>query len=755
MFRFVPVLGLLLSLLWPAILSYGHGAATDYEDAVVTMYIAYYGRPGDPDGVDFWAEKLEQAEGDLAAIINSFGNSDEYNKRFAGLNNDALVNNIYQQLFGRDADTDGRNFYVGKLQSGELNLASIALDIYRGVQNEDALIVANKLTVAHSFTDHIADNGLSYGADEINDAKDLLGRVDASDASLVTAATDLTDLFALDAGSSCTQFEGSFERIQSIIFDGYNCTNSACHGGSGNTGNLDLSANVAYQNLFRVDASASLTEPTQLVYPGEQGLSFLFQKLAAGTEGTSLPDGGGQAMPFGGAALTEDHLEAMRLWIRAGAPEFTDVDDVATLLGCSVGTAPKANKILPPPAPVIGEGVQFVSGPWTVETNSEDEVCFATYYDLEKIPGALPDWAKVDCSGGAYNNYDGECFAYNKQAFTQDPQSHHSIISSYVGATSPLDSAWGQWQCLNGPSAGMACDPTRIGEPVSEGGADCGGDLYACGTPAQSSFACTGWGARDHRQLRVSMGGAQSPVSNNNFTGGVYSVMPSKGVIIWNSHAFNLTTEDTTVEQYNNFYFAAGEERKHRNRAIFDSKDIFIANVPPYQERTYCSTTTIPVGSRLTELGSHAHKRGVLWQTWLPPQDPTCKTSTACTPNTEPADYVSKIYNDPLVITYDPPLEYDSSNAADRTIKFCLTYDNGLNFPELLKRNSLSVGSKCGNGSGNPLHCIDGVTPGQVCSDDSECGDGGVCDACNVWGGATTEDEMMILLGSYYLVPVE
>ena len=59
---------MLLSLLWPAILSYGHGAATDYEDAVVTMYIAYYGRPGDPDGVDFWAEKLEQAEGDLRAL---------------------------------------------------------------------------------------------------------------------------------------------------------------------------------------------------------------------------------------------------------------------------------------------------------------------------------------------------------------------------------------------------------------------------------------------------------------------------------------------------------------------------------------------------------------------------------------------------------------------------------------------------------------------------------------------------------------
>ena len=551
---------------------------------------------------------------------------------------------------------------------------------------------------------------------------------------------------------NCSKFSGSYERIQEIVFEGYNCTNSACHSSENSAGQLDLTAGASFENLFRVNSTANLAEPMQRVYPGEQKLSFLYNKLAAGTLGEELPQGGGQAMPLGGSPLTTDHLEAMRLWIRAGAPETTDVDDVATLLGCGEATPPQANKIMPPEAPVMGEGVQFNSGPWTVLPNSENEVCFATYYDLDKMPGVLPESSKTECVGGVYDNYDGECFTYKRRVLTQDPQSHHSIIDAYVGQAPPLDPSWGAWQCLNGPSEGMSCDPTRIGEPVALGGADCGGSQYVCGTPAKKTTACIGWGPIDRRSSLVGMGGAQQPISASNLGTGVYSVLPTKGVIIWNSHAFNLSNKATTIEQYNSFEFATPAESTYRNRGIFDAKNIFVANVPPYERRTYCSTTTLPIGARLTELGSHAHKRGVFWQTWLPPQDPTCSVNNGCEPNSTPPDYVSRVYNDPLTINYDPPLEYDGLMRKERTIKFCATYDNGQEFPDLLKRNSTSVGTKCLG----KAFCAGGPTPGLACgADDSICGDGGSCDACPVVGGVTTEDEMFILLGNYYVVPPE
>jgi len=45
------------------------------EESINTIqqaYIAYYGRPGDPGGVDFWCEKLDQENGNLDAIIARF-----------------------------------------------------------------------------------------------------------------------------------------------------------------------------------------------------------------------------------------------------------------------------------------------------------------------------------------------------------------------------------------------------------------------------------------------------------------------------------------------------------------------------------------------------------------------------------------------------------------------------------------------------------------------------------------------------------
>ena len=550
--------------------------------------------------------------------------------------------------------------------------------------------------------------------------------------------------------SVCDQYNGSFERIQDIVFNGYNCTNSACHGAGASAGGLDLSPSVAYQNLFRVTASANLTDPLQLVFPGEQKNSFLFLKLNAATNGTSLPTGGGLAMPLGRQGLTANHLEAMRLWIRGGAPETTDVDGVATLLGCDTATSPTANKIAPPDAPAIGEGIQFPSGAWPVLPGTENEVCYATYYDLKKTPEYLPQWAETACAGSVYSDYDGSCMATNARTLTQDPQSHHSIIDVYVGDTSPLDPSWGEWQCLNGPFKGASCDPTRIGVPVSEGGADCGDSLQVCGTVPVKSIACRGWGPGDRAYKSVGMGGAQSPISSNTAVPGVYSVLPSKGVITWNSHAFNLSAKATTISQYNNFMFAPQDGRQFRSRGIFDAKDIFIANVPPYQRRTYCSTYTLPKGARLTQLGSHAHKRGVLWQTWLPPQDSSCTARNGCKPNATTPDYVSRIYNDPLYLDYDPPLEFDFTDSTQRTMKFCVTYDNGDEFPDLLKRNSTSVGTKCVSNA----YCAGGAFAGTFCgADDGLCGDGGSCDACPVRGGVTTEDEMFLLLGSFYVVP--
>jgi hypothetical protein len=49
--------------------------------------------------------------------------------------------------------------------------------------------------------------------------------------------------------------------------------------------------------------------------------------------------------------------------------------------------------------------------------------------------------------------------------------------------------------------------------------------------------------------------------------------------------------------------------------------------------------------------------------------------------------------------------------------------------------------------------CLGGDRQGTACGGDpASCTGGGLCDACPLRGGVTTEDEMIILLGGFYVV---
>ena len=132
--------------------------------------------------------------------------------------------------------------------------------------------------------------------------------------------------------------------------------------------------------------------------------------------------------------------------------------------------------------------------------------------------------------------------------------------------------------------------------------------------------------------------------------------------------------------------------------------------------------------------------------------------------------YLSTQYTDPLNLYFDPPLAYDSPDVEDRTFLYCSLYDNHSTptSPPLSRQSTavdppLVFGLPLGPGgpcSDAEVQCVGGPQSGQNClGDDSFCdsspgaGDGD-CDACPVRGGVTTTDEMFILQGAYYVVPL-
>jgi cysteine-rich repeat protein len=544
------------------------------------------------------------------------------------------------------------------------------------------------------------------------------------------------------------EYNSTFEGIQSLIFDNplYQCSDALCHG-SALAGGLDLRDGASYASLIN---AASQIDPGQVrVFPGAASLSLLYNKIAEKTLGT--PDAPGAAMPNNAQTVAPELLQAMKLWIGGGASETAIVGGTADLFGACL-PVPTPLDVPQPDPPPVGTGVQLPMPGWYLPAQSEDEICVATYYDIDD-PILVPPALRVPCPGEfPATNPSEECFAFNSTFAVQDAHSHHLAVHIYKGIYPVSDPGWGDWSCYGGADDGVPCDPTQPG--VCPDGV-CGG--AAITAPGCFSANPT-FGPADY-------GFGQGPASprfagGNNATSfgadpeGVYTLLPLSGLVVYNSHAFNLTIQDTLMEAWVNVGFTANQQWLAQE--VTDLRNIFAMNVPPFETREYCITYTFEEGAYVYQFSSHTHRHGKRFRYYAAPQTP-CAAVEGCSPG-DPGDlyYETFDYADPLILKYDPPLVY-SGSVADRTVKYCALYDNGAGDPAEVKTQSGSPCSPLGCGFGGPcsdsaVKCTDGgLNPGQLCGgNDANC-PGAECDACDVIGGITTEDEMFIGLARYYL----
>jgi|GEM_PF-3454729 len=131
---------------------------------VQTIYMAYYQRPADPAGLRYWAEKLEQAGGDLKNIINAFANSAEAKALYQDITPDTIgtvIDAVYLAFFNRAPDAVGKARYVQDFKAGIYTPGTLVLDILNGSRNSDKSTVASKLAAANAFTTIVAGRELT------------------------------------------------------------------------------------------------------------------------------------------------------------------------------------------------------------------------------------------------------------------------------------------------------------------------------------------------------------------------------------------------------------------------------------------------------------------------------------------------------------------------------------------------------------------------------------------------------------------
>ena len=557
--------------------------------------------------------------------------------------------------------------------------------------------------------------------------------------------------------SSCsTGCEGkplksTWEGVQQI-FEAHGCTQAACHGAA-RQGNLELAKNVAYKNLLEVRATA-VDMPR--IQPGDERRSFLFAKLAAATNPALVPPrvAVGTPMPNGvNPPLNASELEAIRKWIYAGAPETGTVTGTDELLAACL-PPPKPIHIRALATPATAEGFQLKLPVFRLKAHSEIESCFATYYDLTNV---VPK---------QFQDPTGTTFLWRGQELRQDPQSHHLIINRYFGNQDPHDPSFGQWVCAGGKRNGASCDPLDLkacgtdsacvgfGNPHCDGGPsngkDCDltapgacGDGGTCVRGPRNSFACIGFGPPAGGRVAIPIGGAQKAQSFQQFPDGVYAAIPLKGIIFWNPHAFNLSDRDTVMHGWINYYYT--KDTRWFVHGVFDISKIFSANAAPFTKQDLCNTHVLPQNAHLYSLSSHTHRHGQHF--WI--EGPDGKTL-----------YENFVYNDPPNLTFDPPLVFDSPDPAQRTLRYCATFNNGLESDgspdiQLVTRASRVPPNAPAFSHCRPRACVTGKVT-ALCAANPDCdtapgaGDG-LCDACAITGGESTENEMFILIGQYYV----
>lgn len=133
-------------------------------DTIQKIYIAYYARPADPAGLNYWATVLEGSKTGLSAMIDAFAKSTEAESLYGGATSvPDRITVLYQNILGRAPDSAGLAYYQGEIESGRLSLGKAAFSILEGTQNSgETAVVQNRLEIAKKFTQQVETNTTPY-----------------------------------------------------------------------------------------------------------------------------------------------------------------------------------------------------------------------------------------------------------------------------------------------------------------------------------------------------------------------------------------------------------------------------------------------------------------------------------------------------------------------------------------------------------------------------------------------------------------
>ncbi|MGD9661203.1 MAG: hypothetical protein AB7U63_08010 [Porticoccaceae bacterium] len=247
--------------------------ATPTENAIQEIYLGLLGRPADAAGLAYWANDVDNNGMSLAGVrFNIVNEQPEYEDVFGGLSRSQTVNQLYLNLFNRNAEPAGLEYWVnGGGSTVPIDLLVFALS--DGAGGPDRLVLDNKVAVANYIT-----ASPNYGVLSTAEVDAILDTVGASNVNAVIAAYDAAvaeaqnpvgETFVLTAGQD--NFTGTAKA------DTFLSTQNTLQNGDvldGGDGNDTLVVSVGGNNDFFAAPDISNIETIRVNAPNNNGIAI-------------------------------------------------------------------------------------------------------------------------------------------------------------------------------------------------------------------------------------------------------------------------------------------------------------------------------------------------------------------------------------------------------------------------------------------------------------------------------------------------
>jgi len=217
-------------------------AYSDHFDTVQKLYIAYYQRPAEPQGLIAWAKRLEDAGDDkekFDKILADFAFSPESVALYGEIGKDnvaTVIRAVYDSAFGHGGDREGREYYYDRFLDGTYGVGDIVwtiLDSATDVGRKDKTTIDNKVKAATIFTGVVAgkdvkdasfptnvkDEAFAYKTGAVKESRDFLQKVtDKENTILGKMAVEkmLIDSDEFEAAESYTPIPSEYSKVLTV-----------------------------------------------------------------------------------------------------------------------------------------------------------------------------------------------------------------------------------------------------------------------------------------------------------------------------------------------------------------------------------------------------------------------------------------------------------------------------------------------------------------------------------------------------------